>query len=139
MAEEWAIFDYVDLREINTISIWLNNLQKPERARMDRKIEALRDNGPNLSSELLSDTKSRNIKKIRLNGRVAPRLLLCRGPIEMDRESTLLFGAVERDRKFVPKNAVELAEENRDQVIANPTTRRVPHGFAPATADRPER
>ena len=66
---------------------------------MDRKIEALRDNGPNLSSELLSDTPSKHMQKIRLNGRVAPRLLSCRGPIDFEGEFTWLYGATERDLK----------------------------------------
>src|ERR1022692_200001 len=100
-------------------------LQVPERARMLRKLDALRENGPDLSSDLLSDTPSRHIKKIRLNGRVAPRLLLCWGPVDMiAREFTLLFGCTERDRRFVPPNAIEKAEEHRKFVIANPSKRR---------------
>ena len=113
----------MDFRGSNSIVQWLDGLQKPERARMDRKLQALHKNGPDLSSELLSDTPSRHIKKIRLNGRVAPRLLLCRGPIR-DHEFTLLFGAFERDRKFVPTNSIERAEENREQVIEDPIKRR---------------
>ena len=92
---------------------------------MVRKLDALRENGPDLSNDLLSDTPSRHIKKIRLNGRVAPRLLLCRGPVNMTaREFTLLFGCTERDRRFVPPNAIERAEEHRTFVVANPTKRR---------------
>ena len=121
----WRIYDFVDHRGINTINEWLeNDLQVPERARMLRKLDALNQNGPDLSSDLLSDTPSRHIKKIRLNGRVAPRLLLCRGPINTDEEFTLLFGCVERDRAFVPAHAIATAEENRDIVIANPKRRR---------------
>jgi hypothetical protein len=129
---KWRIFDYVDMRDGNVIVKWLNGLQKPERARMDRKLQALHDNGPNLSSELLSDTPSKHIKKIRLNGRVAPRLLLCRGPVDMEREFTLLFGATERDRKFVPANAIEAAEENRERVTSDPDHRRTEHDSTPA-------
>jgi hypothetical protein len=124
-SEAWDIYDYVDHRECNVIEDWLNGLQVPERARMLRKLDALRENGPDLSSDLLSDTPSRHIKKIRLNGRVAPRLLLCRGPVDMiAREFTLLFGCTERDRRFVPPNAIEKAEEHRKFVIANPSKRR---------------
>ncbi len=135
----WEVFDYRDLRGENVIVNWLNELQKPERARMDRKLQALKDNGPNLSNELLSDTPSRHIKKIRINGRVAPRLLLCRGPISMDGEFTLLFGATERDRKFVPQNALSIAEENRGHVIDDPVGRRVEHDFTRAATSQPQR
>ncbi len=102
----------------------------PERARMFRKLDALRVNGPELSTDLLSDTPSPHIKKIRVNGRVAPRLLLCRGPVNMtEREFTLLFGCTERDRAFVPANAIATAEEHRRFVAADPTFRRTPHVF----------
>jgi hypothetical protein len=131
MTGKWKIFDYYDHRDKNLIEDWMKNaLQVPERARMTRKLDALRDNGPNLSSDLLSDTPSTHIKKIRLNGRVAPRLLLCRGPVNMaEQEFTLLFGCTERDRAFVPPNAIATALENRGFVLADPTHRRKPHVF----------
>lgn len=127
----WNIFDYYDHRDINMIETWLNEeLQVPERAKMIRKLDALRNNGPDLSRELLSDTPSPHIKKIRVNGRVAPRLLLCRGPVNMAaQEFTLLFGCTERDRQFVPANAIATALENRGFVIADPEHRRKPRVF----------
>jgi hypothetical protein len=128
---KWEIFDYHDHRGRNVIADWLNNdLEVPERARMIRKLDALRDNGPDLSSDLLSDTPSPHIKKIRVNGRVAPRLLLCRGPVNITaQEFTLLFGCTERDRAFVPPNSIATAVENRGYVIADPVHRRKPHVF----------
>lgn len=137
MESDWKIYDYCDHRGVNLIEKWLNeDLEVPERARMIRKLDALRKNGPDLSSELLSDTPSPHIKKIRVNGRVAPRLLLCRGPVNMvEQEFTLLFGCTERDRKFVPPNAVGTAEENRRYVTADPKNRRVPHVFEEETEE----
>lgn len=130
MNKRWDIYDYCDHRSKNLIEDWLAHLQVPERARMIRKLDALRDNGPELSSDLLSDTPSRHIKKIRLNGRVAPRLLLCRGPVDMTgREFTLLFGCVEKDREFVPRNSIATAGENRQYVIADAQNRRTRHVF----------
>lgn len=97
---------------------------------MLRKVDALRENGPELSTGLLSDTPSPHVKKIRLNGRVAPRLLLCRGPVNMaEQEFTLLFGCTERDRKFVPLNAIAVAVEHRDYVIADHEHRRIKRVF----------
>lgn len=139
MADKWAIYDYWDHRGRNLIEDWLNGLQVPERARMVRKLDALRDNGSDLSSDLLSDTPSPHIKKIRVNGRVAPRLLLCRGPVNMlAQEFTLLFGCTERDRAFVPPNAIATAEENRGYVIADPLRRRKPHVFEEAPEEAVE-
>jgi hypothetical protein len=96
---------------------------------MIRKIDELMKNGDQLSTDLLSDTPSPQIKKIRLNGRVAPRLLLCRGPVNMHREFTLLFGCKERDREFVPPNAIQRAIEHRENVIADALKRRVKREF----------
>ncbi len=138
---EWDIYDYCDHRGINVIEDWLtSDLEVPERARVLRKLDALRKNGPDLSSELLSDTPSPHIKKIRVNGRVAPRLLLCRGPVDMGaREFTLLFGCTERDRKFVPPNAITRAEENRKFVIADPLKRRAKRVFEESPEEPTER
>ena len=130
MDSKWKIYDYVDHRTINLIEQWLyQSLQVQERARMIRKLDALRANGPDLSSELLSDTPSPHIKKLRLNGRVAPRLLLCRGPVDPATEFTLLFGCTERDRVFVPANAIATALEHRDFVTKDPVKRRTRHEF----------
>ena len=131
MADYWEIFEYVDHRGKNLIEQWMSEeLQTNERARLIRKIDMLHRNGPDLSSDLLSDTRSPHIKKIRINGNVAVRLLLCKGPVNMEaREYTLLFGASERDRKFVPANAIARAEENREFVIKEPLKRRTRREF----------
>jgi hypothetical protein len=134
MTWRWAIFDYLDDTGVNVITEWLSELQKPERARMDRKIDALHLNGSNLSSDLLSDSSDKNIKKIRVNGRVALRLFLCRGPIDVQSEFTLLIGVIEKDRK-VPTNTVPQAVERRKRVIAD-HKRRTLHEFAPATSNQ---
>lgn len=101
-------------------------METAERAKLNLKLDLLRLNGADLSPELLSDTNVSTIKKLRVNGRVAVRLMLCRGPIHVHDEFTLLMGAIEKDRKLIPANAVEVAEERRLVVIAN-TLRRIEH------------
>jgi hypothetical protein len=129
MAEKWDIYDYLDHRGKNVIAEWMDGLQKKDRARLQAKIDLVHINGPDLPTGLLSDTSSRNIKKIRVNGDVALRPMLCRGPLNMDREYTLLCGAIEKDRELVPKNAVEMAEGRREEVIAEPAKRRVKRDY----------
>ncbi|SRR5713101_3034241 len=124
---EWGLFDYVDSRGINVIREWIQGLEKPERARLNRKLDMLAQNGPDLSPGLLAGTKLRHIDKIRVTGRVTLRLLLCRGPIHHEGEFTLLFGAFERDRKLVPLDAEQRANANRNEVILNPLERRCEH------------
>ena len=123
----WRLFDYVDHRGINVIKEWAQRLEKPERARLNRKLDMLVQNGPDLSPGLLAGTRLRHIDKIKVTGRVTLRLLLCRGPIEHKGEFTLLFGAFERDRKLVPSDAEQRANANRDEVILNPLERRCEH------------
>ena len=134
MAEKWDIYDYVDHRGRNVIEAWIQNLQKPEHARLRAKLDLLHVNGPDLPKDLLSNTPSKHILKIRVNGRVALRPLLCRGPVNMaGREFTLLLGATEKDRELVPENAVEIAEERRELVIKEPLKWRVKRGTTETT------
>jgi hypothetical protein len=54
------------------------------------------------------------------------RLILCRGPIDGRRELTLLYGARELNRQWVPKNALDGAMENYEAVVRD-SRRRCPH------------
>lgn len=51
-----------------------------------------------------------------IKGEVALRPMLCRGPFAQS-EYTFLFGAVERDRRYVPLDAPRRAEANRLDLI----------------------
>jgi hypothetical protein len=69
---------------------------------------------------------SPHLYKIRINGRVAARLLLCKGPISMETEFTFLLGAFEVDDEL-PEGTLETAESYRQAIILNPAQRRGPH------------
>ena len=127
MSIDWKIYDYVDRRGGNLIKEQSLGYQKPERVKIRRKLDSLETNGPSLGPGLLSDTKSKNIKEIVINGSVAVRILLCRGPINMQEEHTLLFIAEERDIKYEPCNAVEIAESHRNDVIRDHNRYRCNH------------
>jgi hypothetical protein len=60
------------------------------------------------------------------------RPMLCRGPIDPDREYTLLLGAIEKGGRL-PKGAPQQAEENRLTVL-NDSSRRVEHERIPRHA-----
>jgi hypothetical protein len=68
---------------------------------------------------------ARHLHKIKINGRVAARLLLCSGPINMSAEYTLLLGVFERDGEL-PFGALETAERYRLEIIAS-SDRRCTH------------
>ena len=123
----YSLYDFLDARGNNAITIWIKGLERIERQKINTRIAMLEANGGDLPPKLLSDTSEPHIKKIRVNGQVAPRLFLCRGPIDIKGEFTLLFGTTEKDNKTVDKNAAERAEERRKMVIDDPIKRRCPH------------
>jgi hypothetical protein len=123
----WKLYDYVDERGVNSFEEWSNRLEKKELARLNSKLDMLRTE-PALPPQLLAGPlEGVPIYKLRINGRVALRPMLCKGPVDKDGEFTLLLGAVERDGKLVPGNAVSQAESRRQKVIANPRQRRCAH------------
>lgn len=65
-----------------------------------------------------------HIYKLRMNGDRALRPLLCKGPIDMDREHTLLLGAIEVNS--VLDTDAEDAEAIRSAILAD-EKRRMPH------------
>ena len=117
----WELYDYRDSNGKNRIAEWSRTLQKPDLARFNRKLKMLEDNGPALGPRLLAGPIEghAHIYKLRINGRVALRPLLCKGPIKIEKEFTFLIGALEQDRKLQPPNAPSQAEDRRKEIIAD--------------------
>ena len=92
----------------NEILLWSKDLSKRDRAALNQKLD-------------------RHVLKLRVFGDTALRPLLCRGPDSPYSEYTLLRGAKETDRGFVPQNAVEVATQNRRLVADRPEEWRCPH------------
>jgi len=57
--------------------------------------------------------------ELAVNGQVALRPMLCRGPFAMQSEFTFLFGVIERDRRYVSPDGPERAEANRLDLLAH--------------------
>jgi len=126
MVDAVTIFDYLHANGMNPIEEFLReSIQANERTRLLAKIQALRSSGYSiLGGNMLTDTRQRHVKEIRVNGNVAVRMLLCRGPVDGNKEATLLIGAFERDNVYVPKNAPEIAADRRKEVAKDPDRRR---------------
>lgn len=116
------VYDFVDGTGRDVIDDWLSGLDKVLCARMRLKIDMLMNTDGDLPPKMLTDTKNPHIKELRVNSKEALRVLLCRGRGSKQGvlEYTLLFGAVERDRKYVPKNALDVADANRKLVQQDP-------------------
>ncbi len=119
------LFDYKDSNGINVMQFWANqmSMQKRDRGRLDSKIDLLARAGDNLPPKLLHTTRCKHIMHLVVNGEVALRPMLCRGPFDHRREFTFLFGTTERDRKFVQRDAPERAEQNRNDLICHSENR----------------
>jgi hypothetical protein len=121
----WQLYDYVTAGGDNDIKDWAESLQKPDLARLNRKLKMLEDNGPNLGPGLLAGPIKgyAHIYKLRMTGSVALRPLLCKGPINNETEFTLLKGAFEIGSAWEPSNARSEAVIRRETIRTNPSSR----------------
>jgi hypothetical protein len=123
----WTLYDYRDKRDENPVRAWCERLQKPDLARMNQRIDLLSEKGKDFCPGLAGPLRgSPHLYKIKVNGRVAARMILCKGPIDMEGEYTLLLGAFERDDEL-PVGTLETAEMYRREIILDPTQRRTLH------------
>jgi hypothetical protein len=123
----WLLYDYRDKRNCNPIRDWCAALQKPDLARINQRMDILGEKGKDFCPGLAGPLHgSPHLYKIKINGRVAARMILCKGPIDMEGEYTFLLGAFERD-DALPEGTLETAEQLREEVILNPTQRRMRH------------
>jgi hypothetical protein len=115
----WRLYDYLDARGRNDFHRWSSDLEKSDRARLSQKLRMLETVGPDLPPQLLAGPikDHAHIYKMRINGSVALRPLLCRGPINNAEEFTLLMGAIERGWKWEPTGAPSTAEIRRKEII----------------------
>lgn len=121
MSNVWKLFDFLNSRQENVMQKWADSrkISKRDRGRIDFKVKLLETKGDELPTGLLQDTRCKSIKELATGSQIAYRLMLCRGPVEMNKEFTFLLGATERDNKYVPKNAPERADKNRLDLMEN--------------------
>src|SRR5260370_31682226 len=123
----WALYDYRDRRDTNPVKDWCERLQKQDLARMNQRIDLLEKNGHELCRGLATNLHGfPHLYKIKVNGRVAARLFLCKGPINMEIEYTLLLGAFETGGKL-PDGTLKAADDYRKEIIADSHNRRRLH------------
>lgn len=125
----YVLFDYLEQSGQNTMKRWVDRerLSSRDRAALNQKLDRLRQ----LDFVLATGTKllapvHPHVYKLRVFGDSMMRPMLCRGPIEVKLEYTLLLGAMERDRKLHPKEWKQIAIDNRT-AIEQDERRRGPH------------
>jgi len=128
----WRIYEYLTAQGRSAIGDWLieKAISERDRGRLVLKTDMLALYGPDLPSGLLAGPiKSKRNKKIQshtykliVHGDKMLRPLLCKGPIDMAGEYTILLGAIEVN--FVLDEDVEDAEKRRAEILADPDNRR---------------
>lgn len=105
----FSLYDYVNQKGENAFKEWAEGLQKVERAKLNERLDKLALNGESLLPLMLSDTNVPGIRKLKIKGKVQLRPLLCRGPVDVHSEYTMLLGAIEKGDAWLPKRAPETA------------------------------
>ncbi|SPF50345.1 conserved hypothetical protein [Candidatus Sulfopaludibacter sp. SbA4] len=129
----WRIFEYLERGDQSTIGVWLveKDITERDRGQLVQKMDLLAMHGPNLPPGLLAGPiKSKrnrkmqsHIYKLIIHGDKMLRPMLCKGPIEMESEYTMLIGAIEVNFKLDVD--AEDAEIRRAEIIENPNRRRI--------------
>jgi len=123
----YRLFDYVNPAGINEFKAWTEGLEKVQRAKLNERLDKLEQHGDGLLPQVLSPTHVAGILKLRVHGNVQLRPLLCRGPVRVRHEFTLLMGAKEIGDKWSPLDAPERAEHKKNEIKANPERGRRDH------------
>jgi len=90
--------------------------------KLNQKLDMLAIVGPSLPPKLLAGPIHKHIYKLIIHGDRMLRPMLCKGPVDMEAEYTLLLGAIEIGGKL-DHNPSE-AEANRATLVASPNRRR---------------
>ena len=114
---KYALFDYVTDKGINDFKIWTEKLQKTQRAKLNIRLDMLENKGSDLFPQILTGTNTAGIQKLRVPGKIQLRPMVCKGPINIEKEFTLLIGAIEKQDKLQPKKADQIADKRKKDVI----------------------
>ena len=120
----FILYDYVNARRANEIQLWIDKLQVVERAKLNERLDKLIHLGDDLYPQILCGTTVPGIQKLRVHGKVQLRPMLCKGPILINREYTLLAGAKEVGSKLLPKGVELDAKSRKEEVMRDHENRR---------------
>jgi hypothetical protein len=118
-----SIYDYVHPINGNLMRVWSIGLQKKEKAKLNSKIDALAMHGADLIPGILAPTGVPAIFKLKVQGQVKLRPMVCEGPGSAESAFTFLLGAKEISWEYDPPNAPDLAAEIRNDLLAHPNRR----------------
>jgi hypothetical protein len=131
MKFRWRIYEYCTVQGKSAIGEWLieKGISERDRGQLVAKMDMLALYGPELPPGLLAGPiKSKRNRKLQshtykliVHGDKMLRPMLCKGPIDMEGEYTILLGAIEVN--FELDQDVEDAEFRRAEIIADKNRR----------------
>ncbi|WP_143451845.1 hypothetical protein [Janthinobacterium sp. 35] len=124
---KFSIHDYVNNKGVNEFKRWTESLQQVQRGKLRERIDKLMLHGDTLFPEMLAGTSVAGVQKLKVHGKVQLRPLLCKGPIYVHQEYTMLLGAKEVGNEWEPGGAPEAAKSRKNEVAADPKQRRKSH------------
>lgn len=123
-----SLYDFVDTHNENVFLQWTLTLQKAQRVKLKHRLDMLEEHGEDLWPHILAGTAIASIFKMKVQGPVKLRPLLCRGPVPGEAKTyTMLAGAKEVGSQWQPASILNTARDRRIAVMAAPLNRRVAH------------
>ena len=124
-----VLWTFVSMTGRDVLGEWASSIRMPKatRAKLDQALDRLGQLPfeKAIHTHLLAPVaRERHIYKLRVNGHVAVRIMLCRGPLRAEDAYTLLVGAVERDGRLDPPDAPRKAANRLEEVLRHPSERR---------------
>lgn len=126
---EWAFFDFLDSNGANPIHVWLGDIPKKAKAKLNVGILHLRATPPGEWKRPFVDTlddECTGLVEFRCTHRHVQYRLL--GFTHRGREVTLVLGAREKNNAFVPANACQIALD-RKRIVQEDIERRCAHDY----------
>ena len=123
----YALYDFCNEFGDNLIVKWAHSerLSGRDKALLDVKCNALSTHGTDLIPKLLAPvSRHPGIFKLRAQTTRALRPMLCKGPLQMEGEFTLLLGSIEEN--FVLRPPPAEATKRKNELLKN-AKRRVEH------------
>jgi hypothetical protein len=121
------LYEYAGGRGHGAMSDWMGTKEAREHSwyfeqAVDRLSQAAPESLPGIVAGPLRG--HRHLYKLRLGGKVRLRPLLCKGPLEPERELTFLLPAFERDGRLHPADALAKADRRRQEILFDDRRRR---------------
>lgn len=122
------IYEFTDARGLGIAHIWTKEISRDKGllARFHQKLDLLEQNGTDLPPGLLAGTKFKHIDKLRIFGKGTTwRVMICKDLFGNKFEFTILYIAPEKDKKLIPTDADKRANDNRTELISDPSRRQI--------------